>query len=429
MGRTGELQRAAAVPPAPFVAVELDVVDVGAGGVSAGLVTAAGDGVFAAYDPRRSQATVELRRKGRWQRVARRRAALSPPFRFAFTLCENQVTGLADTGQGWRPLVTSRDRMAALIDLREPGTLAAHGYGYGPRRGGDGPVLAGVRAGSFGMVGVRDPHLVQHPDGSPYFRDGRLYLTMTCAGMGSFRQAHWGVFALDPADLTRLEHVAQLYAIRGGRVLGDHAGQLVVAADGRCTLVVSSWGDFDPGTGVHVRHLSTHSDLLAGVHLLATEPMALPTELSAWDPGLTRIDDRWYLSFAESPSQDPFEFRPGLAVADPGAGPDGPLRLVGTDSTVARCEGPILQRVQGEWCLLASDGKRREYRVYDLAMRLRGTLDAPYLTNIPHPQVVPLPDGSHLMVTFDGTPYGRPVLGYGSHGDLVILASRPPGAA
>ncbi len=56
-------------------------------------------------------------------------------------------------------------------------------------------------------------------------------------------------------------------------------------------------------------------------------------------------------------------------------------------------------------------------------VRLQGTRDAPYVTNIPHPQIVPLPDGGHLMVTFDGTQYGESVLGYGGHGDVIVMSA------
>jgi hypothetical protein len=57
---------------------------------------------------------------------------LNTSFRFAFVVCENQVTGLTDTGQGWLPLLTARDQVAALIDLRDPATLSRHAFGYGP---------------------------------------------------------------------------------------------------------------------------------------------------------------------------------------------------------------------------------------------------------------------------------------------------------
>ena len=99
---------------------------------------------------------------------------------------------------------------------------------------------------------------------------------------------------------------------------------------------------------------------------------------------------------------------------------------MGADTSLEQCEGPILARVDGEWRVLASDGRGRRYPVYDLAMRPVGTLPAPYGTNIPHPQLVPLPAGSalgsELMVTFDGTPWCERVLGYGTHGDFIVMA-------
>ncbi|MDQ3165458.1 MAG: hypothetical protein M3Q17_04740 [Actinomycetota bacterium] len=422
--RVTSLRATSESPPAPFAAVELDVTALDAGGVAAGLATADGSHVVAGYDPVRSRATVEVRRDGRSFVVARRRARLNAPFRFAFVLCENQVTALADTGDGWHPLVTSRKAVAHLVDLREPDALAEHGFCFGTRRPRGEVGVERVRAGSFGMVGVRDPHLVQHPDGSPYIKSGKLYLTLTCAGLGAFTQAHWGVFTLDLHDLTRLEQVAQLYAVRDGLVLGDHAGQVVVDEEaGRFDVVNTAWGDFD-GDGVHVRHASTTDNVLSGVHRLETRRLALPTPASAWDPALTCIDDRWYVGFAESPSQTPFDMHPALAVGVPGGDYGTALRKVGADESVHQCEGAVLQRIEGQWYLLASDGHLREYRVYDLSMRLVGRLDAPYVSNIPHPQVVNLPSGEMLLITFDGSPYGERALGYGTHGDLVVMSTR-----
>ena len=99
---------------------------------------------------------------------------------------------------------------------------------------------------------------------------------------------------------------------------------------------------------------------------------------------------------------------------------------MGSDTSLTQSEGPILARLDGRWRVLASDGHARRYVAYDLGMRPVGTLPAPYGTNIPHPQLVPLPAGSalgtELMVTFDGTAWCDDVLGYGTHGDWVVLA-------
>jgi len=72
--------------------------------------------------------------------------------------------------------------------------------------------------------------------------------------------------------------------------------------------------------------------------------------------------------------------------------------------------------------VLSSDGHAREYPVYDLSMRRVGELDAPYGSNIPHPQIV-AGDGidGEWMLTFDGTPWGERMLKYGTHGDVVLM--------
>ncbi len=424
-GQVAGLRRTEAVPVAPFVAVELQVDTVSDAGVAAGLATADGQHLLVTYDPQRRRVAIELRRAGRTTVLRRRRAALGARFGLAFVLCENQVTAVADTGDGWRPLVTVRDQLAELVDLRDPETLQAHALAYGTRSDGEPLRLSQVRGGPFGYTGLRDPHLVQRPDGSAVVRDGKAYLTFTCAGMGFFQQAHWGVFTLDLADPSRFEQVAQLYSRRDGRLLGDHAGQLVLDEDaGRTIVGVSSWGDF-AFDGVHVRHAVTDADLLSGVHVLETEPLELPTAVSSWDPSLTRIDGRWHVAFVESPSQDPFRFHPALAVGPPGGSYADGLQLVGADPTSRECEGPIIQQVDGRWYVLASSKDEQAYPVYDLSMRRVGALDAPYPSNIPHPQVVERPGGGHLIVSFDGTPYGGRVLGYGGHGDVVVMSTSP----
>lgn len=411
-------------PPAPFAAVELDVVSLDSSGISAGLVTPAGDGVMATYDPRAGRAAIEVRTRGRTRVVKRRKVRLETPFRFAFVLCENQVSVLADSGQGWTVLCSERDRVASLLDLRSPSTLRAHAFGWGPRRAGGQVEVSDVRAGCFGMAGLRDLHVVQRPDGRPYERNGRTYLTATCAGLGFFQQAHCGVFTIDLAEPGRLEQVAQLFFARDDLVLGDHAGQVIVDEEaGTFVVAMSSWGDFN-FDGVHIRHTTTQDDVLSGVHVLSTEPLEVPTAVGSWDPSLTLIDGRWHMAFVESPSQDPFNFHPALAVGSDGANHATGLDLVGADDSLSECEGPILQEVEGQWWLLASDGVGKEYRVYDMSMKFHGTLDAPYETNIPHPQLVPRPGGGWLMITFEGTQFAERTLGYGSHGDVIVMASQ-----
>lgn len=410
-------------PKAPFGTVTVDVRQLdGDAGVLAGL---AGDdaSVLGTYDAGSGQVSIEITNAGSTTVVKTAAVALRAPFRFAVVVNENAVTVLADTTgteTGWQPLLTERDGVRARIDLRNPAVLGKLSYAYGGRGSGR-TRLGRVRAGYFGQAGVRDPHVVQHADGRPFIRNGKLYLTMTNAGLGFFQQAHWAVWRIDLADPAKLEQVAVLFFARDGVVLGDHAGQIVYDDERRrFILLMSSWGDFD-FAGVHVRHVVTKADVLSGVHVLATERLPLPTQVSAWDPALTKIDGRWHVAFVESPAQQPaFVFHPALAAGRRGADYDEGLTLLGADLSVDQTEGTILQKIDGRWYLLASDGDARQYPVYDLRMRKLGTLDAPYGTNIPHPMVVRV-DGQWWMTTFNGTQYAEPVLGYGGHGDFILM--------
>ncbi|MGZ5404003.1 MAG: hypothetical protein ACXWDL_05095 [Nocardioides sp.] len=409
----GDLVLAEEGPPAPFAAVELRI-DGARGSAAAGLASPGGDHVLVRWSAETARITLEVRTGGRTRVLRRRTVRLRGAFGLAFVVCENQVTALVDEGDGWQPVLTERTKVAALVDLAAEETLTGLRYAWSRT----GARVRSVRAGLFGLTGVRDPHLVQRSDGRPYVRDGRYYMTWTCAGPGFFQQAHWTVWSFDPAEPGDQRLEAQLFTRRDGRILGDHAGQVV--RDGRRWLVAtSSWGDFTPGT-IHVRHTTTTADVLSGVHVLDTEPTPLPTEYGSWDPAMTRIDGAWHVGYVESPSQDPFDFHPALATTRSATWHED-LAPAAAATTLHQTEGPILVRVVGESWLLASDGDARNYPVFDLTGRRVGRVDAPYPTNIPHPQLVPAPDGGWWLVTFDGTPYAEPVLGYGTHGDLIVM--------
>lgn len=410
LGTSLQLEVSESGPVAPFAAV---TATVGRGAAAVGLVTPDGDHLLVRWSPTSGRVTLEVRRDRRSRLLRRRTVELGAGDGLAFGLCEQQVTALVDTGDGWTPLFTERDKVAALVDLRQEDELARYRYAAG----GD---VAELTAGLFGMTGLRDPHLVQHADGTAYEQDGRVFLTWTCAGLGFFQQAHWSVWSMDRAKPEEMRLESQLFFRRDGLVLGDHAGHLVRDGD-RWLVAVSSWGDFAPGS-IHVRHTESTADLLTGTHVLDTERTALPTTVGSWDPALLRQDDTWHVGFVESPSQDPFDFHPALARTSDRSWAQG-LEAVAAADTLHQCEGPILATVDGDTWLLSSDGDARNYPVFDLDGRRVGRLDAPYPTNIPHPQLVPDPAGGWLMVTFDGTPHAEPVMGYGGHGDVVVMHS------
>lgn len=405
-------------PPAPFAAVELRVEPDGdAATAAAGLATGDGDHVLVRWAAATGRVSLEVRTAGRTRVLRRRAVRTDGPFGLAFAVCENQVTALLDTGTGWQPVLTERDKVAALVDLRREDVLGRHRYAWGGSAAG-----LEVTAGIFGMTGLRDPHLVQEADGTPYQRDGRIHLTWTCAGLGFFQQAHWTVWSLDPADPRDMRLEAQLFSRRDGLLLGDHAGQVVRDGD-RWLVATSSWGDFAPGS-IHVRHTSTTDDVLRGVHVLDHERTPLPTQHGSWDPAFTRLDRTWHVGFVESPSQEPFDFHPVLARTDAEEWHED-LEPVLVADDLHQTEGPIIATVDGATWFLASDGDARHYPVFDLEGRRVGRLDAPYPTNIPHPQLLADPAGGWWLVTFDGTQFAEPVMGYGGHGDVVLMHSRP----
>jgi hypothetical protein len=430
------LFRAASGPVAPFATVIVSTAATaqdggGKAAILAGLVRDTRNYVVASFEAgaKGSAGTVgiDVVVAGARTRAASAAADLAGPGRFAFVVNENYVTALVGDAAGWTPVV--QHRITGLLDLRDPAVLRDYRYGFGAAgaAGADATAeITGFEAGHFGLAGIRDPHVVTYSDGTPYIRGNKLYFTATQAGLAFFQAAHWGVWTLDLDDPGRVEQVANLFFARDGLVLGDSAGQVVAdERDGGFHVAVSGWGDF-AFKGVHVRYVRTFEDILDGVHVLESVRMPLPTGVSSWDPAMVRLEDRWYVGFVESPYQDPvkgFDFHPALARGDVG-GPVTELRRVGDDPARTQTEGVILQKVGGRWYLLASDGDERRYRVYDLSMRPLGFLDAPYGTNIPHPQIVPIPARdrtSYLMITFDGTQYFEPVLGYGTHGDLIVM--------
>lgn len=285
-----------------------------------------------------------------------------------------------------------------------------------------------LRAGAFGQLGLRDIRVVTNADGSPYAPDDRILLTATSAGPGFFDTAHASVWELDP-DTLDLHHRADLYFRRSDRpgVYGDHAIHVVREDDG-WLVATSTWGDFDKGSRpVGTALARTDADLLAGEHVLDTEPLALPTDgltsVGTWDPHLVRdTTGGWLVGYVSARAY--FEFHPVLAT-----GPSlDALRLRAAATDRIATEGTTLHPTSDGWRVLASDGRdnppglREQYPVYDLDLNQLGTLDAAYPTNIPWPTLVER--GSEtLLIGFNAAAYGGRLMGYGTHGAVVIASS------
>lgn len=356
----------------------------------------------------------------------------------ALTLTGPQATLLTHDEHGW----TGRARVDLVdlgIDPHDPDWLASL------RVSATGSV-GRVRAGGYGQLGFRDLRLVTHASGEPFAQDGRLFLTATSAGAGFFATGHASVWELDPGTLD-LTHRADLFARRDGRVYGDQAMHLV--RDGDSWLVATStWGSFRDAEvdEVHVEIARSDADLLAGRHVLDTRPLPLPTtglrSVGVWDPHLVRTKDPvgpgttpdeglWLVGYVSASRY--FDFHPVVAT-----GPDlDRLALRAAASDRRATEGTTLVRLGGTggqggtWRVLASDGRdgrrgqRAAYPVFDLDLRQQGVIDAEYHTNLPWPTLVPLGD-EHLLIGFDDTRAGGRLLGYGTHGDVIVARSVMP---
>ena len=178
------------------------------------------------------------------------------------------------------------------------------------------------------------------------------------------------------------------------------------------------------GVASHLAESAT--DLLHGTHVLDTRELPLPTDglgsIATWDPHLVRRAGEWLVGFVSA--RRFFDFHPALA-----AGPTlDDLRLRGAATDRRATEGTTLVEVDGRMVLLASDGRdsqrgqRARFPVFDLEMTELGLLDAPYPTNLPWPSVAHV-DGTWWMATFNGRAVDEQLLGYGTHGDLVVMRS------
>ena len=331
----------------------------------------------------------------------------------ALTLTGPQVTAFTREGGVW--MARARYDLTDGHDVHDEGWLA-------------GLSASGETTGRFGQLGLRDLRVVSHADGSPYLEAGTVLLTATSAGPGGFPTGHCSVWSLDPETL-ELEHRADLFNRRAG-IYGDHAAHLLRDGD-RWLLATSTWGDFERDERpVGAAIAASTADLTRGVHVLDSRPLALPTEglrsVGVWDPHLVRTGEGWLVGYVSATKY--FRFHPALAT-----GPElDALELRAVASAHVETEGTTLARLEGEpdgqWRVLASDKRRRCYPIMDLDLRDAGTLDAVYPTNIPWPTIVALDGtsaGRTLLVGFDGAAYGGRLVGYGSHGHVVIQRAVP----
>ena len=362
--------------------------------------------------------------------LSRRFGRASSPTQLGISLTGTHLTAWALESGSW--VARARYDLADDLDPRDESLLAEMSVEL-PSSGG--------RAGGFGQLGLRDVRVVSDASGTPIREGGDLWLTATSAGPGFFDTAHTSVWRLSGLDSARpaemsLTHSADLFFRRPDRpgVFGDHATHLV--HDGAGWLVATStWGDFEKPTtragrrtksGLRVTLAESGDDLLRGSHVLDTRELPLPTDgfasIATWDPHLVRRGGEWLVGFVSAKRF--FDFHPALA-----SGPTlDALTLVGAAVDRRATEGTTIVDIDGQLRVLASDGRdgRRDQRarfpIFDTSLLEVGVVDAAYPTNLPWPTLARVDDG-WLLVAFNGRPRGGKLLGYGTHGDLVVMRS------
>lgn len=445
---------------APFIAIEATPTP-GARAVHLDLLASDGTLLTTAYDAEHREISIEVtppggrrasHRSRRFGRIPAPADQIAPQIALTLTGPWLVAWSRSRSSNGDADAWTARARVPLTpnIDPQRPEFLAGL-----VARVRDESTVANWNAGTFGQLGLRDLHVVTHPDGSSYERDGRLFLTASHAGPGFGDVGQTGVWSWRPGTAD-LRHESMLWWERDGRIVGDHATHLVRDED-RWLVLTSTWGDFDR-TRVAITLTESTEDLLQGEHVLTGRELPSPVApngsreprgplgrtVGVWDPHLAMIDGHWHIAFVAA--RRFFNFRPALVRAlNPGRdGLRGPHELIGSRDERVATEGSLLTRVEDRWVLLASDGPdnraslRRRYPVFDPVtpgMPEIGVIDAPYGSNIPWPMVVrhgPPKEpggepGSWSMITFDGTSYGGELAGYGTHGDVLVLRGEEVG--
>ena len=283
------------------------------------------------------------------------------------------------------------------------------------------------RPGTFGQLGLRDV-TARHPRGRDAGRGRRAAAPdHDPRGTGLRRhRAHRGVWSYDPATLT-CGRRRRLYFRRGGLVLGDHATHLVRDGD-RWLVATSTWGDFERRS-VAVTLAESTADLLEGEHVLDAR------RAGAADSRTARPSRR-ELGPAPGADRRPLarrvRDRAEVLLVPPGpgprrrAGPPGRLRAGrgghGPDRHRGHHAGADRRRVAACSRATAPTTRHRAGRV-TRSSTCRWQ-DRRARRAVPHEH--PVADTGRtcrrlVLLTFDGTPYGGELPGYGTHGDLIVL--------
>lgn len=129
------------------------------------------------------------------------------------------------------------------------------------------------RAQSFLSCGTgqADPQVIQNSDGTPFIRDGRLYLCMTTRGFELIPDSYQGVYSLGLTGYDLRLEGALFFCENDGILHGYHATK-VVRHENEWLLLTTTHG----GTKHTLAWAKTDADILHGIHYLECSELDFP---------------------------------------------------------------------------------------------------------------------------------------------------------
>lgn len=125
-------------------------------------------------------------------------------------------------------------------------------------------------------TGQADPQVVQHADGTPYIRDGRLFVCFTTRGFEQIPDSYQGVYSLDISSFELRLEGALFFGDGDGIMHGYHATKVVYDDRRQKFLVMTTTHG-----GTHsLAWCETSDDILHGMHYLECTELDFPHNLS-----------------------------------------------------------------------------------------------------------------------------------------------------
>lgn len=267
-----------------------------------------------------------------------------------------------------------------------------------------------LRAESFlsSGTGQADPQVVQNSDGTPYIKDGRLYLCLTTRGFEQIPDSYQGVYSLSLTGYDLRLEGALFFTEGDGRMLGYHASKVVW--DGEKFLVITTTHGGEKHT---LAWAEAGCDILHGIHCLECHELDFPhrpssgLKFGAEDPDFFYDAEAgmWRLAYCALKGSSSSGSRSYVTFLCESKNWNGPYEYMATSSKDDNT-GTRITSVGGRRYVL-SGGSETTFYIYDYP-----TLDyvGTFKQEFPNggfrgwPTIVPVPYGNferYLWITFD----------------------------